>query len=199
MIRVSDIVNYYQGKGHQNQALLMLDELTKDSPLFADDQKWVQIWRSPDDINIHPQIMAFLKSVRVHEGTSANDGYNIMFTGKKFHSFADHPRQLQSTNGLTSDAAGAYQFLSTTWDDVARQISATSFSPHWQDLAAAKLIKNRGAHEDIISGDMASACDKCSWEWASMPDRNGKGRYGQPNCSFKEFVDIFVSYGGKLA
>ncbi len=40
-----------------------------------------------------------------------------MFTGTKFTGFEDHPRKLNTSGALTSDAAGAYQFLSTTWDE----------------------------------------------------------------------------------
>ena len=54
--------------------------------------------------------------IRAGEGTSGENGYNTMFTGAQFSDTSKHPRQINRSNGLASDAAGAYQFLSTTWD-----------------------------------------------------------------------------------
>ena len=122
--------------------------------------------------------------IRVPEGTSSTDGYRIMFTGKKFSSFADHPRQIQCAGELYSDAAGAYQFLSTTWDSVAHDLGLTDFSPENQDKGAIELIKRRYAYQDILDGNLHTALDKCSWEWASLPP----GRYGQQVSVIKNAI-----------
>lgn len=196
MINLLNVVKYYKGFPHQIKAIQLLhNKIAKFHPYLLDESaEWVREWRND---NIHPNLKAFLLAIRVHEGTSKENGYNIMFTGKLFGSFQDHPRQLQCSGELCSDAAGAYQFLSTTWDMVAKQLNLKDFSPANQDLAAIQLIKNRGAYQFVIDGDLANACDRCSWEWASMPDRFGNGRYGQPNCSFEEFRELFIKYGGK--
>ena len=57
-----------------------------------------------------------------------------MFTHKRFDGFGDHPRQLQSGGGYTSDAAGAYQFLSTTWDGARNALGLQDFSPASQEV-----------------------------------------------------------------
>jgi muramidase (phage lysozyme) len=113
-----------------------------------------------------------------------------VFTGKRFSSFADHPRQLQCAGELCSDAAGAYQFLSTTWDS----LNLPDFSPENQDKGAVELIKRRGAYQNILDGNIRNALDKCSYEWASLPP----GRYGQPSIGYAECEDLFTEFGGKL-
>ncbi|MGL4503878.1 MAG: hypothetical protein ACRC78_02625 [Planktothrix sp.] len=149
-----------------------------------------QFAKQPNKID--PNITAFLKMIRVHEGTKDDDGYRRMFGGNLFSDYSDHPRKLQTGSGITSDAAGAYQFLSTTWDSVAEALGLTDFSPANQDRGAIELIRRRGAYEDVIEGRINEALEKCSWEWASMPP----GRYGQPSCSYEEAIDLYLSYGG---
>ncbi|MFN3361422.1 MAG: peptidoglycan-binding protein [Pseudanabaenaceae cyanobacterium] len=161
-------------------------------------ETWAELTKTPirkldnEAKSSHPQISAFLKMIRVPEGTASPDGYRTMFTGKLFNDFSDHPRELQCSNGLCSDAAGAYQFLSTTWDDVAKDLKLPDFSPQSQDLGAIELIRRRGAYENIIDGRIVLALEKTSWEWASLPP----GRYGQPSISFKRATELFVEYGG---
>lgn len=119
---------------------------------------------------------AFLDLIAWAEGAD----YDVMFTGKKFAGFADHPRQIQRGGGWSSDAAGRYQFLSTTWDEAKKALSLPDFSPSSQDQAALWLIARRGALSAVDAGHLRTALEKCSWEWASLPP----GRYGQPQKSF---------------
>ena len=145
---------------------------------------------------ITKQQKAFLDMISVPEGTSGPGGYRVMFTGKLFdNGFVDHPRQLQHANGISSDAAGRYQFLSTTWDDCQRALSLADFSPDNQDRAALYLIQQRGALASVNAGDVVGACNLVSYEWASLPP----GRYGQPSITFKEVEEVFQQKGGVLA
>jgi lysozyme len=111
--------------------------------------------------------------IRKCEGTSGADGYKTMFTGKKFDSFDDHPRKAITAGvngkGLTSTAAGAYQFLTTTWDECKKQLGLTDFSPANQDKACILLLKRRKALDDIKAGNFTAAIKKCNLEWASLP------------------------------
>jgi muramidase (phage lysozyme) len=189
MIQLLDVIAFYKGFPHQKEAISYLQNNI--SKLILD--KFTEIWRTPELIPVvtqNTQIQAFLNLIRVPEGTSGEDGYRIMFTGKRFTSFADHPRQLQTANGIASDAAGAYQFLSTTWDS----LNLPDFSPENQDKGAIELIKRRGAYQNILDGNIRTALDKCSYEWASLPP----GRYGQPSISYAECEDLFTEFGGKL-
>ena len=75
------------------------------------------------------------------EGTSqyANEGYKTQYTGKQFTGDKITLEDSLGSN-LRSDAAGRYQFLSTTWDE----IMGGPMTPERQDEAALKLIKRRG-------------------------------------------------------
>lgn len=143
-------------------------------------------------------LRAFLAMIRWAEGTAGPDGYRTMFGGDLFDSFADHPRKavtrMLGGKPLTSTAAGAYQFLSRTWDECKARLSLPDFSPESQDLAAIYLIKRRGALEDVETGRLEAALRKCSLEWASLPF----SPYGQPIKTFEQCRDIYLKAGGFL-
>lgn len=146
-----------------------------------------------------PNVRAFLRMLRHGEGTSDEAGYRRMFGGKLFESFADHPRDAQ-THGLggkslTSTAAGAYQFLSKTWDGLVKQYGFADFSPKNQDLAAVALIKGRTALDDVIAGRFEIAVGKCAREWASLPG----SPYGQPVISMAKAKQVYEAAGGRYA
>jgi lysozyme len=140
---------------------------------------------------------AFLWTVRVSEGTDGLNGYSTLVGGGLFSSFADHPRVLVDLPklGIKSSAAGAYQILRRTWDEVRAKIGATDFSPAWQDRAAIELIKRRGAWADVRAGRFAAAVEKCRKEWASLP---GAG-YGQHENTLARLQSAYVTAGGMLA
>jgi len=120
-----------------------------------------------------PNLRAFLAVIRAGEGTSDADGYRRMFGGELVDDLSDHPRraitkrlgkparigaggEFVAATGqtLTSTAAGAYQFLSRTWDECAAALGLPDFSPISQDLAAAYLIRRRGALGAALAGDL---------------------------------------------
>lgn len=147
----------------------------------------------------NPNVKAFSRVVRYCEGTSDQDGYRRMFGGKLFDSFNDHPRQpqtfkLRKGGELTSTAAGAYQFLSRTWDGVVKQYGLSDFSPANQDLAFVALVDGRKALTDLVKGDLPSAVRKCALEWASLPG----SPYGQPVKTFEEVQRVYFENGGLL-
>lgn len=126
-------------------------------------------------------VSAFLDTIGYAEGTG--DRYDYMFTHKVFYSYAGHPRQIQCSYGLCSDAAGRYQFLSTTWDAMRRKLGLTDFSPQSQDRAAVQLIKDVGCYSlvaNINGPETFSRAAYCvSGQWASFPG----SPYGQPKHS----------------
>jgi len=121
--------------------------------------------------------------IRAGEGTSGDNGYNTMFTGAQFSDTSKHPRQINRSGDLASDAAGAYQFLSTTWDGAKNALGLTDFSPASQEKAGKYLAQQRGLAVDTVFTDKQSflkELDKIAPEWASMPTlATGTSYYGQ--------------------
>lgn len=132
---------------------------------------------------LSPQQRALLRTIRWAEGTAGPDGYRTMFTGAKFSDLSRHPRRINSSNGLSSDAAGAYQFLSNTWD----MVGGGAMTPERQDKAALELIRRRGVDSRLPSGFTVQVADRLSPEWASFPTaKTGTSRYGQGGKSFAQ-------------
>ena len=142
-----------------------------------------------------PQIRAALRMIRRGEGTADDAGYRRIFGGRMFDSYSDHPRIKITAGGYISTAAGAYQFLSSTWDETAKILGLRDFSPASQDLAAVARIVYRKALDDVLAGDMAAALPKLGKEWASMPG----SPYGQPTISQQTALSTFRDFGGNLA
>lgn len=140
-------------------------------------------------------LRAFLAVVRAGEGTSDPDGYRRHYGGSHFDGWADHPRKVITAGRWTSSAAGAYQFLSRTWEECARALGLTDFSPRSQDLAAVYLIRRRGALPDAMAGRLEAAIAKCAPEWASLPG----SPYGQPTRSLDQARQTYLEAGGALA
>lgn len=146
-------------------------------------------------ISAEDNVQAFLMMIRTCEGTADAAGYRRMFGGELFSSFADHPRVTVRRSGYVSTAAGAYQFLSRTWDDARRALSLPDFSPASQDAAAVWLLRRRGALSDVRAGNFDIAVKKCALEWASLPG----SPYGQPVKSIQQARAAYASAGGTFA
>lgn len=138
-------------------------------------------------------VVAFLRLIREGESSQDDSAYTVMFGGKHFESFADHPRIVNKAAGLESSAAGAYQFLARTWDGLVAKYHFPDFSPISQDCGAVALIAGRGALDDVIAGRLDEAIRKCGKEWASLP---GAG-YNQPEQKIQKAREVFEAYGGK--
>lgn len=140
-------------------------------------------------------VQAFLKVIRSGEGTSDSNGYRRIFGGQLFTNFADHPRITVSKSGYKSSAAGAYQFIISTWDETKGMMGLVDFSPASQDLAALGRIAARGALEDVLAGRFELAVKKCAREWASLPF----SPYGQPTITLQSAQNTYVNNGGVIA
>jgi muramidase (phage lysozyme) len=116
----------------------------------------------------HANVQAFLRVIRERESSQDESAYTVINGGAHFTSFADHPfAGMSTTQG--GRAAGAYQFIPSTWAEVAKQNGFTDFSPPNQDLGAVARIVYRGALDDVIAGRIESAIAKCRKEWTSLP------------------------------
>jgi lysozyme len=168
----------------------------------------VSMFESDDMSN--PNLTAFLRALRVGEGTSGPNGYSTLMGGGLFDSYADHPALLGWRGtplsdamcrgagfgpGCVSTAAGAYQITKPTWVRVAAKLGLSDFSPASQDAAAIELISEKGALGDIQAGRIDDAVSKVRRVWASLP---GAG-YSQAEVKLAAFANNFQKYGGTLA
>lgn len=140
-------------------------------------------------------VNAFLKVIRIGEGTSDVNGYRRIFGGRLFDDFSKHPNIKVTASGYTSTAAGAYQFLFRTWNELQSKYNLPDFSPQSQDLAAVIKIDERGALDLVKAGRFDEAVKMLNKEWASLPG----SPYGQPTVNLAMIRNKFVEYGGKLA
>lgn len=143
----------------------------------------------------NPNVQAFLRVIRAGETSQDDVAYRMMFGGGLFEGFEHHPNIVNSAAGLKSTAAGAYQFLYSTWSGLVAKYSFPDFSPYSQDCGAIALIAGRGALDDVQAGRFDEAVAKCNREWASLPG----SPYGQPTRSLSALREVYVIYGGTLA
>lgn len=100
---------------------------------------------STADVSMTPNERALLDTIAKWE---AKD-YNTSYGGARFEDFSEHPNMEVMTQYGKSDAAGRYQFLESTWNNVVRKYNnenpgnpITDFSPVNQDRAALWLAKS---------------------------------------------------------
>ncbi|MDG0027904.1 glycoside hydrolase family 104 protein, partial [Trinickia sp. Y13] len=166
------------------------------------------------------RVRAFLRMIRVGEGTEGAAGYARLFGGESFvknygRDFRDHPRILITrTNSkgktLKSTAAGAYQVMGYTWDDPANvqyrtKYGIDDFSPANQDRFCVILLKfKRHAIGDIKLGNLERAIfdDQCNREWASLPGdvyQQGGVSMDKVKEKFSQYLDDELSGKSDLA
>ncbi len=145
-----------------------------------------------------PNVKSFLQVIQHSEGTAGPDAYRMMAGSTPAHPLLftgnQHPRQLHQAGAVKSDAAGAYQIMSFTWDDLNKVLHLPDFSPENQDIAALFLIYRRSALADVEAGNFASAISKCAKEWASLP---GAG-YGQHEQQLAFLQKVYTDTGGNM-
>jgi len=147
-----------------------------------------------------PNLAAFLDMLAHSEGTDRygnQDGYNVLVGGALFKCYADHPRKRVwlPTYKIYSTAAGRYQFLEGTWDDLAKRFGLPDFSPASQDAGATQLIRQCKALQLIYDGRIRDAIHACRSIWASLP---GAG-YGQLEHRAEDLIDFYRRAGGNVA
>lgn len=125
----------------------------------------------------NPNVRKFLDLIAQAEGV--RHGYNTMFGNERFGNLSAHPnvrKAFKQTDGRTNytTAAGRYQFLNSTWNNLAKRYGFRDFSPQAQDLGAIALIAGRGALDDVLRGNWQAAIQKTGKEWASLPSSTYK-------------------------
>lgn len=141
-------------------------------------------------------VQAFLHALRLGEGTSDEMGYYRIVGGQTFSDDSVHPhiRVHIAHLDVWSTAAGAYQITFPTWTGLTKQYGFPDFSPECQDEAAVALIAEKHALDDVISGNLQDAVQKCSPVWASLPGSQA----GQRIEDFNKIQQVYLSNGGVL-
>jgi muramidase (phage lysozyme) len=130
---------------------------------------------------LSPQARALLDTIA---GPESAGKYNVIYGGQTFDDYTRHPGvaipiRTGPNAGDTSSAAGRYQFLGSTWDDISQRYNLADFSPQNQDLGAYYLAKEQykaatGGDLDAVlqSGDptaLASVGQALNKTWTSLP------------------------------
>jgi muramidase (phage lysozyme) len=132
-----------------------------------------------------PNVQKMLDLIAKAEGVQ--HGYNTLFGNERLDDLSSHPnikKQFKQTDGQIKNttAAGRYQFLSDTWNGVAKQLGLKDFSPKNQDIAAVALLAQNGALPSVLKGDFKTAVQKSGTTWASLPS----SPYAQPKKSWSD-------------
>lgn len=136
---------------------------------------------------VNPNTQAYLRMLQQAEGTytgPSSNPYATAFGGGQLPDLRQHPKTLHNftqTDGKPNktSAAGAYQFLGSTWDDVSGKLGLQDFGPQSQDLAALELMRRNGSLPHVLAGDFGAAVQKDGKTWASLPS----SPYAQPKRS----------------
>lgn len=157
-----------------------------------------------------PGILAMLDAIayaefRFNPESTNSDAYKTIFDYLYFTSFKGHPRRENCSRGICSDAAGRYQFLSSTWDTYQEFLSTRpvpeikwlkgrlpDFSPESQDKMAIFALWYRYGYESLKvirmgdNGTLDRITRNLAVEWASLPGSpHGQGTLDWP--SFRNY------------
>jgi len=136
---------------------------------------------------------AFLSMISYAEGTNIGEqGYAVTFDYHIIRDFDKHPNVAIIGSKYVSTAAGRYQFIKATYDEMQERCkdAIPDFTPTSQDNAAVCMLNMKGVnHVNPIETEFAFSeeVDKVSKIWASLP---GAG-YGQPERKLGELWRVY--------
>lgn len=120
------------------------------------------------------------------EGTYKNS-YATAFGGGVLTDLSQHPcvgATFKQTDGKVNSttAAGRYQFLCSTWNEMSAKTGVKDFSPESQDINFRQLMKDKKVDKLIEAGDFTGAIQKLGGTFASLPS----SKYAQPKNSWEK-------------
>lgn len=141
------------------------------------------------------------------KGGESGGRYDVMYGGERFDPNKGHPRKAVPitegpNKGKTSSAAGAYQFIGSTWDKVAAKTGLHDMSKASQDINAATLAADTYKKQTgrDIEADWAEGSPKLrqaiqqalSSEWESLgkpgPRMDKLDADGKPRFRFSDYA-----------
>jgi muramidase (phage lysozyme) len=142
----------------------------------------------------HPNIRAFYAVVRRGESSLDDHAYRMVNGGPDITDFSRHPYAGLSTK-VGGRAAGAPQFIPSTWAEIAERYSLPDFSPESQDLGyVGCLLKRPGAIEALLAGKFEAAVRICRPEWTSLPG----AAENNPAWNMDKARALYLDRGGRL-
>jgi murein DD-endopeptidase MepM/ murein hydrolase activator NlpD len=91
------------------------------------------------------RVRAFIRMLRVGEGTDGEKGYTRQFSGKQFSDMSNHPHEVITSGGYSSSAAGAYQIMGDTYDGLKTyrtKYNILNFDQESQDKLCLVILKH---------------------------------------------------------
>jgi muramidase (phage lysozyme) len=141
--------------------------------------------------NLTPEARALLDTIASRESQGR---YDVMYGNSESNprlitDFSHHPNQgapitSGPNRGLTSTAAGRYQFINGTWTDIANRHNLRDFSPESQDMGAWFLAQEeyrrdtgRDLQRDLADPSRRGAItESLRDQWTSLPRGIEQGR-----------------------
>jgi muramidase (phage lysozyme) len=142
-------------------------------------------------IFLNPNIQAFYMVVRKGESSLTDDAYSMVNGGGRFFDFSKHPYAGLSTRA-GGKAAGASQFIPSTWAELADKYGFTGFTREEQDMGYVGCLIKRSAVEDIMAGRFDEAVAKCRLEWTSLPG----AAENNPSWNLEKARGLYRQFGG---
>jgi len=147
-------------------------------------------------------IQAALKTIRMTECNDAPECYQYLFGSTvnndiRFTDYSKHPNSMQVHNGIDSTAAGAYQILYRTYNELCQKYGFDgSFDPAAQDLMAVAIFDEIGVLMSVSKGLMLQedVMTKLALQWASLP----YSRYNQNPKTIAQVRAIYLAAGGSI-
>ena len=142
----------------------------------------------------------FGKTIQFAEGTYKKDGttgYNVGYGGNTISDLSKHPDTVWHTDSGSSAAAGAYQFMPSTWKETASTLGLKDFSPKSQESAGKYLAESKGVNPNKMyktRAGLKEAFHKLSPTWAGLPNNNNVSHYEGYNGNNSMNFDSLVSF-----
>ncbi|MDR7371312.1 glycoside hydrolase family 104 protein [Flavobacterium aquidurense] len=172
--------------------------------------------KKPKICEYEARVKAFMRMLRVGEGTDGEFGYTTAFDNNKITDLSSHPQK----NYGGSTAAGAYQIMRYTWwwlngeeldennlktgiyiekHDYIKKYKIPDYTQESQDKVCLIIMKHKrkGLLDLIISNQIEKAIRNiASLEWASLPhiENNSKYKYKGKQQPATPMADCLKNY-----
>lgn len=150
----------------------------------------------------NPNVKAFLDTIAQAEGGDYDFKYGAV-KGRKNDKWriTDYSLPPQKGSDGRTTSSGRYQINLSNWTENGKgKMGLVEFSPETQDLIAVEGLRQIGAIDAVVSGDMTIAIGKAAKTWNSLPlGKDMKNRVqGQPYIKYEDVLDYFKNNGGKI-